>query len=304
LGLSSTSEQNPLAYLNGTQNYVVLINRPEGCSDTLDVPVNGRFDNMNAGDDVNVCEGEPATIGVQDNSGLYSYSWTPSTFLTNPETATPTVNVDENMQFNVIRTPELGAPGCPAKDSVQVLIVSKPEANFGQVLYPDCKGMNAAFIDSSSNFTELIWKFSNGEISQEENPISVFAFNDTLNALLIVQNGACRDTFSFSEYINDISAYYKENDVNAFSPNGDGKNDCFSPAMQLAPTPQDIAFVPCSELKVFNRWGEILFDSALENNVCWDGKLSSGETLPEGVYFYQYRFGASQKAGFVHLKLN
>jgi len=304
LGLSSTSEQNPLVYLNGSQNYIVLINRPEGCTDTLDVPVNGRFDNMNAGDDVNVCEGETASIGVQDNSGLFTYSWTPTTFITNPNSATPVVNVDENTQFNVIRTPVMGAPGCPAKDSVQVLIVSKPEANFGQVLYPDCQGMNAAFIDSSSDYTQLNWTFSNGEISQEVNPFSVFPFNDTLNAVLIVQNGACRDTSSFSEYINDISEYYKENDVNAFSPNGDGKNDCFSPAMQLATTPQDIAFVPCSELKVFNRWGEILFDSVLENNVCWNGKSSSGETLPEGVYFYQYRFGASEKAGFVHLKLN
>lgn len=304
LGLSSTTDQNPLAYLNGFQNYVVLINRPEGCTDTLDVPVNGRFDTMNAGDDVNVCEGEPASIGVQDNSGLYTYSWTPTAFLTNPNSATPVVNVDENTQFNVIRNPLIGAPGCPAKDSVQVLIVSKPQALFGQVLYPDCQGMNAAFIDSSSDFTQLIWTFSNGEISQEENPISVFSFNDTLNAVLIVQNGACRDTFSFSEYINDISEYYKENDVNAFSPNDDGKNDCFSPAMQLAPSPQDIVFVPCSELKVFNRWGEIIFDSQFENHVCWDGKTSSGQAFPEGVYFYQYRFGTSEKAGFVHLKLN
>jgi hypothetical protein len=54
LGLNSTTLQNPLAYLNGAQNYIVHINRPEGCTDTLDVPVNGRFDTMNAGDDVNV----------------------------------------------------------------------------------------------------------------------------------------------------------------------------------------------------------------------------------------------------------
>jgi gliding motility-associated-like protein len=259
---------------------------------------------MNAGDDVNICEGEPTSIGVQDNSGLFTYSWTPTAFITNPNSATPVVNVDENTQFNVIRTPIIGAPGCLAKDSVQVFIVSKPEANFGQVLYADCEGINAAFTDSSSDFTELIWTFSNGEISQEINPISVFPFNDTLQAVLIVQNGACRDTFSFSEYINDISEYYKENDVNAFSPNDDGKNDCFSPAMQLATPPQDIAFVPCSDLKVFNRWGEIIFDSQFENHLCWDGKTSSGQAFPEGVYLYQYRFGASEKAGFVHLKLN
>jgi gliding motility-associated-like protein len=304
LGLNSTTLQNPLAYLNGAQNYIVHINRPEGCTDTLDVPVNGRFDTMNAGDDVNVCAGEPATIGVQDNSGLYTYSWTPTAFLTNPDSAVPIVNVDENTQFNVIRTPVLGAPGCPAKDSVQVLIVSKPEANFGQVFNVDCQGMNVAFTDSSSDYTQLNWTFSTGENAQSENPNITFPFNDTLTAVLIVQNGACRDTFSFSEYINDISAYYKENDVNAFSPNGDGKNDCFSPAMQLAPPPQDIAFVSCSELKVFNRWGQVVFDSELENRVCWNGITSSGESYPEGVYFYEYRFGSSEKAGFVHLKLN
>jgi gliding motility-associated-like protein len=182
--------------------------------------------------------------------------------------------------------------------------VSKPEANFGQVFNVDCQGMNVAFTDSSSDYTQLNWTFSTGENAQSENPNITFPFNDTLTAVLIVQNGACRDTFSFSEYINDISAYYKENDVNAFSPNGDGKNDCFSPAMQLAPPPQDIAFVSCSELKVFNRWGQVVFDSELENRVCWNGITSSGESYPEGVYFYEYRFGSSEKAGFVHLKLN
>lgn len=303
LGLSSTSEQNPLAYLNGAQNYVMLINRPEGCTDTLDVPVNGRFDAMNAGDDVNVCAGEPATIGISDNSGLYSYTWTPTAFISNPTAANPTVNVTENTLFRVIRIPASGVLGCPAKDSVNVILVSKPEANFGQVLFADCNGINAAFTDSSANYTQLIWTFSTGENSQDENPLIIFPFNDTLTAVLIVQNGACRDTFSFSEYINDISDYYKENDVNAFSPNGDGKNDCFSPAMQLATPPQDTLFVACSELKVFNRWGQVVFDSELENNVCWNGITSSGESYPEGVYFYQYRFGASEKSGFVHLKL-
>jgi PKD repeat protein len=106
----------------------------------------------------------------------------------------------------------LGAPGCPAKDSVQVLIVSKPEANFGQVFNVDCQGMNVAFTDSSSDYTQLNWTFSTGENAQSENPNITFPFNDTLTAVLIVQNGACRDTFSFSEYINDISAYYKEID--------------------------------------------------------------------------------------------
>ena len=301
-GLSSTIDQNPLAYLIGDRTYTVLIQRPEGCVDTMDVPVNARWDVMDAGPDVNACSGEPATIGLPDSQGNHTYEWTPTAFLTNETSATPSATVFQETQFNVIQFPETTSNECPARDSLIVKIVAKPTALFGFELYPDCKGMNVAFSDSSISSEQLLWIFSNGQTSTEENPLTVFPFKDSLVVQLIAKNGECRDTFTFSQYIDDISKYYKENNSNAFSPNNDGINDCFSPALQLVPQPWDIAFVPCSDIFIYNRWGELIFSAEDNDSACWNGKTESGVDLPEGVYYYRYRFGSTERAGFVELK--
>ena len=303
VGLSNPLVQNPTAYLDGYTLYMLVINRPEGCSDTLDVPVNGRYDVMDAGPDVNACAGEPALLGLPDNTSDYTYTWTPASFLANASSATPTAVVTEDTQFNVLRIPNAGTPGCPAKDSVQVLLVSKPTALFGYSFFAACEGITAAFTDSSTDYQSLSWTFSTGNGTTLENPVIAFPYNDTLSAVLIVQNGECRDTFSLSEYIEDISKYYKENESNAFSPNGDGQNDCFSPALQLSPEPFDKSFLPCSELYVYTRWGELIYESTKEEQACWNGKSQTGEEMPEGVYFYRYRFGSTERAALVHLRI-
>jgi len=69
---------------------------------------------------------------------------------------------------------------------------------------------------------------------------------------------------------------------NAFSPNGDGINDIFEPIYNtnvIDPT-----------LRVYNRWGELVFTS--QGTTCgWDGKYN-GSILPASVYVwtleYQY----------------
>lgn len=67
--------------------------------------------------------------------------------------------------------------------------------------------------------------------------------------------------------------------TNAFSPNGDGKNDAFL-----------IDQLPDSDNRVFiyNRWGDALrqFENYDNSTVVWDGRDSGGNMLPEGVYYY------------------
>ncbi len=300
--LSSTTEQNPLAFLTGSLTYQVLIHRPEGCTDTLDVPVNGHWDAMDAGPDVNACESQPALIGLADSSGTFSYAWTPTGLLTNANTPTPSALITQDQQFNVVRFPLPGNPACPARDSLVVHLVSKPTAYFNYEFHPECKGMNVAFTDSSLDYLSLIWDFSNGQTSTTEDPSEFFPFNDTLTATLIVKNGECSDTLVSTEYIGDISKYYKENNSNAFSPNGDGVNDCFSPALQLAPKPWDQAFIPCSDLFIYTRWGELIYSAEDSEESCWNGKTDKGDEVPESVYYFRYRFGSTERAGYVELK--
>lgn len=62
----------------------------------------------------------------------------------------------------------------------------------------------------------------------------------------------------------------------AFSPNGDGFNDVFSPAG---------IYLVKYDLQVYSKWGELLFNTT-DINKGWDGSYR-GASCPVGTYYYQ-----------------
>jgi gliding motility-associated-like protein len=69
---------------------------------------------------------------------------------------------------------------------------------------------------------------------------------------------------------------------NGFSPNNDGYNDVFA-------FPCNSKF-PNATLEVFNRWGDVVWESgsAYQNN--WDGTNLQGKAVPDGTYFFVYKY--------------
>ena len=66
---------------------------------------------------------------------------------------------------------------------------------------------------------------------------------------------------------------------NSFTPNGDGVNDVF----KIFTNAQDPEYF---EMRVFNRWGEVMFEST-DADKAWEGDFKGGEYyLPDGVYTY------------------
>lgn len=63
---------------------------------------------------------------------------------------------------------------------------------------------------------------------------------------------------------------------NAFSPNGDGYNDTWF---------INDVFVKDYQLKVYDRWGKLVFASD-EKNKKWDGTDTGGSRVPEGIYVF------------------
>lgn len=63
---------------------------------------------------------------------------------------------------------------------------------------------------------------------------------------------------------------------NAFTPNGDGKNDIFVPLLKSGTRFYDF--------KVFNRWGELLFHSTTPKKG-WDGTFQGSQQAP-GIFVY------------------
>lgn len=83
---------------------------------------------------------------------------------------------------------------------------------------------------------------------------------------------------------------------NVFTPNNDAINDVFEPIL--------FENITISELVIFNRWGNIVYQTN-ENDVLWNGEYK-GKPCSEGTYFWKvdyYTITGESKTqnGFVHL---
>jgi gliding motility-associated-like protein len=89
---------------------------------------------------------------------------------------------------------------------------------------------------------------------------------------------AC-DTTRFSLQISqeDCSCLFYV--PNAFSPDGDGRNEVFQPEFDC-----NLLYTLC----VFDRWGACIFDSRVQNQPFWNGSVQGGSHFAaDGVYVWQ-----------------
>ena len=98
--------------------------------------------------------------------------------------------------------------------------------------------------------------------------------------VVAIQNGVADSAFSnyYCDYLSD-SIFVP----NAFSPNNDGVNDFFIIGGEVLKR-DDLGELQSYDLKILDRWGEILFEST-NPKLDWDGK-KAGETVPLGQYWY------------------
>lgn len=104
------------------------------------------------------------------------------------------------------------------------------------------------------------------------------------NYLLIINadNGVCQSTDTIYLTVNSLPFLGLPN---AFSPNTDNVNDNFRPL------PYPLIGVEIIEFKVFNKWGQVVFDSKsdAEGIEGWDGTYE-GADQPRDVYMYVFSY--------------
>ena len=130
-----------------------------------------------------------------------------------------------------------------------------------------------SFVDLSSTVNQWYWDFGDGEYSTDQNPFKSYNEAATYEVkLVIVDENTCQDSTFQSFDVFPYSSYYIPN---AFSPNGDGENDVlYLRGMEIAEL----------DFKVFNRWGEVVFETS-DINIGWDGAYNS-EPLDADVFVY------------------
>src|SRR5574343_22205 len=139
--------------------------------------------------------------------------------------------------------------GCSTTSSnIIANVYATPVASFSaNPISTDILSPNVEFTNMSSTGSYL-WDFGDGYTSNIISPTHLYGDTGSFAVILLVTtNYGCSDTTSMLIKINDIFAVYVPN---AFTVNGDGKNDEFFPVITGAES---------YEYWVFDRWGEMMF---------------------------------------------
>lgn len=163
-----------------------------------------------------------------------------------------------------------------------VEVFSMPVAEFFP--FPDYATVSNTAVtlndQSSSDVNYWFWSFGDGDTLSAYSPGPVHLFpNDTTGvyvASLIVKNAdGCADTVMHEIVIGTDFSFFIPC---AFTPNNDGINDYFRG--------QGIGILNY-DLKIFDRWGNLIFYSE-DLNKTWDGKANRGsETAQQDVYVWK-----------------
>lgn len=138
------------------------------------------------------------------------------------------------------------------------------------------------FLNTSENQTQNFWQFDSLGTSVDMDPSFEFPSDHPdsyLTCLTVSNDNNCTDSACLVIQINDGLLYYVPN---AFTPDGDGKNDIFIPVLNNFDEES-------YEMLIFNRWGQLIF-STEDIFTGWDGTSSLGpvnEKVKDDVYVWK-----------------
>lgn len=169
-----------------------------------------------------------------------------------------------------------------------ITVFETPQASF---TIPDAfrqvfTGEPVQFVNTSLRADEFIWKFGDGNQSFDENPVHVYPDSGIFDITVIAINSTtgCEDSFKLDAQVKVILGGDSKI-ANAFTPSRSGpgsasgnvqSNDIFLPQLKGVST---------FDMKVYNRWGELLFETK-DKNIGWDGYYKN-QLMPQGVYVYR-----------------
>jgi gliding motility-associated-like protein len=147
-------------------------------------------------------------------------------------------------------------------------------------LLTGCEGVTMVFENDSDESLNYYWLVNESDSLFDYSNELIYNFGDRVDVALYVENSnGCYDSTSLDFYLEDFDEYFKVSLPNVFTPNFDGDNDIFR--VDMAGKLNE-----CSELSVFNRWGQLVYSSN-GRTPQWNGKNYSGLDVPTGQYYFQ-----------------
>jgi gliding motility-associated-like protein len=215
--------------------------------------------------DTSVCIG--ATISPVVTSNATSFTWTPTTGVSNPNIRNPNIRVNSNTTYTVTAT--LGT--CSAQATVRASVFPGVQVNAGPA-QTIILGDQVPLMGSSSQPGTYLWTPSAGlSATNILNPMASPQTTTTYQLRVTTAQG-CVD--SATTVINVIEKC--DEPMSAFTPNGDGINDLWL-----------VTNTNClrqARVEIFNRYGAKVYESNNYTNN-WNGTYK-GKPVADGTYYF------------------
>jgi len=171
-------------------------------------------------------------------------------------------------------------------------ILQSPNAQF--VINPNNAetGEEVTLNNYSTNAFNYFWEFGNnsGSSGISDPTVSYQSQGEFVITLIAINELGCTDTTSQVILVKEPVLFYVPN---AFTPDGKMFNEVFTPVMTAGFDLYQYRLV------IFNRWGEIVFES-LHPKKGWDGLYANGQPTPDGTYVWQIEFQNKERINEVH----
>ncbi len=263
--ISNTQVPNPVITPTQSRYYKVKISDDLGCFviDSVFVDVYVPMDPM-ARPDTIICEYQSLVLHAENG---VRYQWSPANLLEHPDSSDPYVEPTQSQEF-VIEI--IDSNGCYNSDTIEVQVKPSPLISASDDIYIYFGTSTTLTVEGAERY---IWSPAIAIIDSGRDYITVQPEDTVLYYVTGFNEFNCSNTDS----VLVIPVPYLELYIpNAFTPNGDGKNDWFSIAAN--------DLFELLHLKIFDRWGNLVFstDDPMQG---WNGMMG-GKPMPMGTYIY------------------
>lgn len=230
--------------------------------------------------DTTICFGETVVLNA---TGATAYNWQPGNFSASSITVSPATTTT----YSVTATTT-----CPSAAAMVTVNVLPPFTLAFSYTIDNCTA-TGTFVSATVGIQNATWDFGDAGTGIG-NPVQhtygqAGVYTVTLEA---VNLSGCTDSVSFPVTILPGSMGVPVV-PNVFTPNGDNTNDVFEIGGNSG--------CEVYEIKIYDRWGVLLYESSDFVNNPWDGKASGGEAAVQGLYYYTLSGKTISYSGFVNL---
>jgi gliding motility-associated-like protein len=229
------------------------------------------------------CVPVSVTFSADTTGQLASYQWTSNGVIIGSG-ATLQTTFSTGGCYDIGMTATLNVCSSPLIQNDFICVQDFPQASF--VPNPPSfseSSQTISFTNNSIGATGYVWNFGDGNVSNEEFPTHYFQNTSGGYSITLIATTSmgCMDSVMVDLQANLGATYYIPN---TFTPDGDKYNQVFKPVFATGVSSEGY------EMLVFNRWGEVMFESH-NMNVGWDGSYGTeGLDCPPGTYTYKISF--------------